>query len=89
MTNVDFESILITVIDKCRFRRCDYADFRCRMAGHEDYLDARRADQYGFDQGSGGAVDVYKRQVLGNQPSFGLFFNFKSIKDELLGRVRF
>ena len=25
------------------------------MAGYEDYLDARRADQYGFDQGSGGA----------------------------------
>ena len=37
MTNVDFKSILIIVIDKCRFWRCADADFRCRMAGHEDY----------------------------------------------------
>ena len=27
--------------------------------------------------------------VSGNQPSFGLFFNFKSIKGALLGRDRF
>ena len=46
MTNVDFESILIIVIDKCRFWRCADADFGCRMAGHEDYLDAGGADQY-------------------------------------------
>ena len=44
MTNVDFKSILIIVIDKCRFWRCADADFGCRMAGHEDYLDAGRAD---------------------------------------------
>lgn len=30
----------MSVIDKCRFWRYGNADFRCRMAGHEDYLDA-------------------------------------------------
>ncbi len=30
--------------DKCRFWRCADADFGCRMAGHEDYLDAGRTD---------------------------------------------
>jgi len=28
----------------------NHADFRCRMAGHEDYLDAGGADQYGSYQ---------------------------------------
>ena len=44
MTNVDFKSILMIVIDKCRFWRYADADFGCRMAGHEDYLDAGETD---------------------------------------------
>ena len=38
------------------------------MAGYEDYLDARRADQYGFDQGSGGAVRLVQ---VDHSNSFG------------------
>ena len=70
MTNVDFESILIIVIDKCRFWRCDYADFRCRMAGNEDYWMQGEQTSTDLIRVLGGAVRLVQ---VDHSDSFGSF----------------
>ncbi|SNG73258.1 transcriptional repressor [Streptococcus pneumoniae] len=50
----------MSVIDKCRFWRYGNADFRCRMAGPEDYLDAGGAMKIIWMQGEKTSTDLIR-----------------------------